>query len=88
MVYLDPMFPPRKHPAGVKKELRICRRLVGDDPDAVNLFAVARQVARKRVVVKRYRRAPPLSPCPSLVFPGKLVRYDVYLSCTAAPHDA
>ncbi len=80
VVYLDPMYPPRRKAAVAKKELRILRRLVGDDTDAAELFDVARSVGTKRVVVKRHRRAEPLAPRPSLHFEGKQVRYDVYLA--------
>ncbi|MGB2987005.1 MAG: class I SAM-dependent methyltransferase [Phycisphaerae bacterium] len=79
VVYLDPMYPPKKKTALPKKEIRICRRLVGDDPDADELVAVARRVAKRRVVVKRHPHAPPLAPHPALQFAGKQVRYDVYL---------
>ena len=78
VVYLDPMYPPKKKTALVKKEMRICRRLVGDDEDAGELWAVARQVARRRVVVKRHRHAPPLGPQVAIKYHGKMVRYDVY----------
>ena len=79
VVYLDPMYAPAKRSALAKKEMRILRRLVGDDPDAGELLAVARKVAAKRVVVKRHRHAPPLAPKPALMFQGRAVRYDVYL---------
>ena len=80
-VYLDPMFPPkRKKSAAVKKEMRLLRALVGDDPDAVELFEICRRVALGRVVVKRPDDAPPLVPGPSMSIAGKLVRYDVYLT--------
>jgi len=80
-VYLDPMFPPkRKRSAAVNKEMRLLRELVGDDPDAPELFEISRRVARERVVVKRPDDAPPLAPNPNMSFPGKLVRYDVYLA--------
>ena len=78
VVYLDPMYPPRKKRALPKKELRICRALVGDDGDAGELFLIARRVARKRVVVKRPRHAPSLAPRPHLQIRSKMVRYDVY----------
>ena len=78
VVYLDPMYPPKKKAALPKKEMRICRRLVGDDPDAGELLAVARGVAQRRVAVKRPRYAPPLAPGPVMTFAGKQVRYDVY----------
>ncbi len=79
VIYLDPMYPPRKKRALPKKELRICRALVGDDRDAGELFLVAQRVARKRVVVKRPRHAPSLAPTPHLQIRTKLVRYDVYM---------
>jgi 16S rRNA (guanine1516-N2)-methyltransferase len=78
VVYLDPMYPPRKKAALPKKEMRICRRLVGDDTDVGELLAVARGVTQRRVVVKRPRHAPPLAPSPAMTFAGKQVRYDVY----------
>ncbi len=79
VVYLDPMYPLRNKAALPKKELRICRKLVGDDPDAGELLAIAGRVARRRVVVKRHPHAPSLAPDPDLRFDGKQVRYDVYL---------
>ncbi len=79
-VYLDPMFPPkRRKSAAVNKEMRLLRELVGDDPDAAELLEIGRRVARERVIVKRPDDAPPLAPDPDISFPGKLVRYDVYL---------
>ena len=80
VVYLDPMLPPKKKWALAKKEMRILRRLVGDDPDAGALLAVAKGVARDRVVVKRTPRTPPLAPAPSMSYKGKIARYDVYLT--------
>lgn len=80
VVYLDPMLPPKRKSALPKKEMRILRRLVGDDPDAVALFEVARRVARDRVVVKRTPHAPPLAPEPQMSYKGKIARYDVYLT--------
>ncbi|MHC4697227.1 MAG: class I SAM-dependent methyltransferase [Planctomycetota bacterium] len=78
VVYLDPMYPSRKKSALAKKEMRICRMLVGDDPDALDLLEVARGVARQRVVVKRQRHAPPLAPGRAIEYLGRTVRYDVY----------
>jgi 16S rRNA (guanine1516-N2)-methyltransferase len=80
-IYLDPMFPAkRKKSAAVKKEMRLLRELVGDDPDALALLDVSRRVALERVVVKRPDDAPPLAPGPSMSIAGKLVRYDIYLA--------
>jgi 16S rRNA (guanine1516-N2)-methyltransferase len=81
VIYLDPMFPPkRKKSAAVKKEMRLLRELVGDDPDAYELLEISRRVALDRVVVKRPDDAPPLAPDLSMSLAGKLVRYDVYLT--------
>ena len=79
VVYLDPMFPERKKSALVKVEMRILRRLIGDDLDAGELFKLACAVARQRVVVKRSREAEPLAPNPSHSHSDGTTRYDVYL---------
>ena len=79
VVYLDPMYPSTGKSALPKKEMRILRRLVGEDPDADRLLEVARRVARDRVVVKRAPRAAPLAPGPTMSIYSKLVRYDVYV---------
>ena len=82
VVYLDPMYPLSGKSALPKKEMRILRRLVGDDSDADALLEVAWRVARDRVVVKRTPRAPPLAPAPTMSYQSKLTRYDVYLTGT------
>ncbi len=78
VVYLDPMYEPRRKTTVVKKEMRVCRLLVGADGDAGELCEIARRVARRRVVVKRHRLAPPLAPDPVSGRTGTRVRYDVY----------
>lgn len=80
VVYIDPMYPPKGKSALPQKEMRLCRKLVGDDPDASELLAIAQSVAHRRVVVKRHPHAPPLVDAPSLVVTGRKVRYDVYLA--------
>jgi len=80
VVYVDPMYPGSGKSALPKKEMRILRRLVGDDADAGVLLKAARRVARERVVVKRTPRAGPLAPGPTMSYRGKLARYDVYLT--------
>lgn len=78
-IYLDPMFPDkRKKSALAKKAIRIVRAVVGDDPDANQLLAVALRTAKERVVVKRADDAPPLMPGPVASIRGNTVRYDVY----------
>jgi 16S rRNA (guanine1516-N2)-methyltransferase len=80
VIYLDPMFPPRNKSALVKKEMRVFHDLVGSDTDAAALLPVARQCARRRVVVKRPRHAPTLTAeSPSYALAGKRNRFDVYV---------
>ncbi len=59
IIYLDPMYPPRRKSAQVKKEMQILHRLVGADDDADRLFDIARQ-QHTRLVVKRPSHAKPL----------------------------
>ena len=79
VLYIDPMYPSSQKTALAKKEMRVCRRLVGDDEDASALLAVARKIAICRVVVKRHRHAPPLAPDASVTYKGTTVRYDAYV---------
>ncbi len=81
VVYLDPMFPSEgRSSALAKKEMQLFRMLVGDDDDAGALLEVAMKSARRRVVVKRLRRSPPLAATPDFCQRGKIARYDVYLT--------
>ncbi len=80
VIYLDPMYPERDKTALVKKEMRVLRAVVGDDDNAPALLAAALARASRRVVVKRPRRAPPITgPRPSHALPGKTTRFDIYL---------
>ena len=86
VIYLDPMFPHREKSSLVKKEMRLFRPLVGDDPDAAELLAAALALASHRVVVKRPRKAPSLAgPAPSYALEGKSSRFDVYAKKTLKP---
>lgn len=81
VVYVDPMHPERTKAAEVKKEMKIFRDLVGGDEDDAELLQAALRVARKRVVVKRPRKAAAIAgPKPGLVMEGKSTRFDVYLA--------
>lgn len=80
VVLLDPMYPPRGKTALAKKEMRICRALVGDDEDAGELLEIARRAALRRVLVKRHRHAAPLAGEPEVTFRGRVIRFDVYLT--------
>lgn len=81
LIYIDTMFPERTKSAQVKKEMRLCRLLAGEDPDAPELLDIARRTARNRVVVKRGLRSPPMGEvAPSHNLRGTTIRYDVYIS--------
>lgn len=80
VIYLDPMFPKKTKSALEEKRMRMLRRLVGDDGDASELLGLARQIASRRVVVKRPLRAPYLAEVPASSHQGKSLRYDVYLT--------
>jgi 16S rRNA (guanine1516-N2)-methyltransferase len=79
VIYLDPMYPHRNKRALVKQDIRILRTLVGNDPDAVDLFNIAIISGCDRVVVKRPKGAPWIAGVPphhQLLLPS--TRYDVY----------
>jgi len=80
VIYLDPMFPPKKRRSALPpKPVRILRELVGDSSQSERLLVLARRLARRRVVVKRPLHAPPLAGDAVAVHVGKVVRYEVYL---------
>lgn len=82
VIVVDPMHPPRKGTALVKKEMRVLRELVGPDEDSLELMQAALACARNRVVLKWPRYAAPLAglPKPSHQIMGKTVRYDVFMT--------
>ncbi|MDG2424126.1 MAG: class I SAM-dependent methyltransferase [Phycisphaerales bacterium] len=80
VIYLDPMFEPRRRSALPRKPAQVLRNIVGRDDDVMKLFDIAMQTAQKRVVVKRSDDAQPLFENPNQSHHGKIVRYDVYLS--------
>lgn len=83
VIYLDPMFPPRRKSAAVKKEMVLLQTLLDSatgpqDADALLHWALEQDVAR--VAVKRPVKAPELAGLqPSHSIRGKAVRYDVYV---------
>ncbi|MBP2168797.1 16S rRNA (guanine1516-N2)-methyltransferase [Erwinia toletana] len=79
VVYLDPMYPHKQKSALVKKEMRVFQTLVGADDDADGLLAPARQLAKKRVVVKRPDYAPPMANVATQsAVTTKSHRFDIY----------
>ena len=86
VVYLDPMFPVRRGSALPPGELQRLARLVGpgDAAEARQLLRASLGGGSRRVVVKRPDDGPPLTAPgglgPDIQFPGKTVRFDVYLA--------
>lgn len=80
VVYLDPMYPHRRKSALVKKEMRLFREVVGEDPDADALLPAALACARQRVVVKRPDYAAPMAGRPpTMSISTKNHRFDIYV---------
>jgi len=80
VVYLDPMYPEKKKPALVKKEMRVFKDLIGHDSDAGDLLDIALKVAKMRIVVKRPAHANWLSgQKPDMSIMTKKNRFDIYL---------
>lgn len=80
-ILIDPMHPPRKNSALVKRELRQVREIVGTDEDAADLMRVALKTARNRVVLKWPAKADPIEgirACSHQIL-GKSTRYDVFM---------
>lgn len=81
IIYLDPMFPERKKSALTKMNMRIFHDVVGDDPDADELFHAALASTAERIVVKRPRLADELGKIkPAFSLEGSSSRFDVYLA--------
>ncbi|AXI47156.1 16S rRNA methyltransferase [Sulfitobacter sp. SK012] len=81
-ILIDPMHPPRKNSALVKRELRQVREIVGTDEDAADLVRVALKNARNRVVLKWPAKADPIEgiqACSHQIL-GKSTRYDVFMT--------
>lgn len=81
-ILIDPMHPPRRNSALVKRELRQVRDIVGTDDDAADLMQVALAHARNRVVLKWPAKADPmggLRTCSHRIL-GKSTRYDVFMT--------
>ncbi|GAB4350841.1 MAG: class I SAM-dependent methyltransferase [Immundisolibacter sp.] len=85
VIYLDPMFPGEGRTALPRRELQLLREVTGEDGSGAELLALARSRSKRRVVVKRPLHAPALAPDADLVFKGRAVRFDVYLTGAAAP---
>lgn len=84
-VCLDPMYPERQKSAAVKKEMAYFHELVGAATGEADVFAAARAVAGRRIVVKRPRLGEWLNGLtPAYAYTGKSTRFDVYLPAPSA----
>lgn len=80
VVYLDPMFPPRRKNALPNRGLQHLRMICGEqDDELAGLLRLALSRARQRVVVKRRPGDPSIAPAHHQIA-SKSVRFDVYLS--------
>jgi len=83
-IYLDPMFPEKKHQALAKKEMQVFQQIIGADKDAELLVKVALDYLFSnkictRVVIKRPRLAPVLFPEKlGRQIDGNSTRFDIY----------
>lgn len=78
VIYYDPMYPAKKKSALARKEMRIFKEVVGDDPDSKEFLEWALKTATERVVVKRPLEADPIKEKPTASYTGKSTRYDMY----------
>lgn len=80
VVYLDPMYAPRRGGGRSGKSMQHLQALLGHDTDPSALLRVALATARRRVVVKRQRRADALDGLPpDFNVAGNSTRFDIYL---------
>lgn len=84
IIYLDPMYPPKKNAAQVKKAMQILHQIIGADADADALLIAAKQHIQQtpsRIVVKRPNYAEPLAKLPpNFTSQTGATRFDIYLS--------
>lgn len=80
VIYLDPMYPAREKSALVKKEMQLLHQLVGADSNNRELLKMSRQMALKRVTVKRPKGAEYFThQKPQASIESKNTRYDIYV---------
>lgn len=83
IIYIDPMYPPKRKSAQVKKDMQILHQIIGADTDAHKLLTAAKQQQQNhnsRIVVKRPNYADPLGDeKPDFISKTGATRFDVYL---------
>lgn len=81
VICLDPMFPPRRKSAKVKKDIALLQELLPPNEDVDELLTLSKRFARKRVVLKRPGRAQKKPPeKPDFQVPGKSCHFQVFLT--------
>ena len=80
-IYLDPMFDKSKKSRLVKKEMQFFHNLIEENDNKQDLFYLALEKTKNRVVVKRPLHSEFLinNIKPSFQVKGKTIRYDVYI---------
>jgi len=80
VVYIDAMFPEKKKSALVRKEVQVLQKIVGQDSDQDGLLDVGRNIAKRRIVVKRPNSAEHINnEKPNISIKSKNYRFDIYL---------
>ena len=80
IVYIDAMFPEKKKSALVRKEVQLLQKVVGQDLDQDQLLQVAKNIVKRRIVVKRPISAEYLNnQNPDTSIKSKNYRFDIYL---------
>lgn len=78
IVYLDPMFPPRRKSGLIHKKLQLIQKLEQPCPNEEELLSAAIALRPKKVVIKRPLKGEFLAGTkPSYSVKGKAIRYDV-----------
>lgn len=77
VIYCDPMFE-QKRRSLPKKDLQALQALVTIQDDPTALVTLARQCAKKRVVVKRAKQSAPYLAKPNFQISGKSHHFDIY----------
>lgn len=78
IVYLDPMFPPRKKSGLIHKKLQLIQKLEQPCADEEGLLFAAASLCPKKIIIKRPLNGAYLAQRkPSYTVRGKAIRYDV-----------
>ena len=78
IVYLDPMFPPRKKSGLIQKKLQLIQKLEQPCADEQELYDAAVSLHPKKIIIKRPLKGALLADKkPSYTVKGKAIRYDV-----------